>query len=414
MRLGVVPVIDRTTGGTRQYSEAVLSALTPRPSWLQVVLVIEQADHHAGAALREAGWDVAEAQPHPFLEQVLGGIARAVGQTAACRVASIVRAITGIHVWPFSAPAGVRLMLYPSPWHVASGLPVPYLVAIHDVQHRLQPQFPEVSANGEAERRERLFGPAIAHASAILVDSAVGREDVLACYRQLTTPGRVHVLPFVPPPYLAAPTSAEGKAELSALGLPERYLLMPAQFWPHKNHLRVAEAVAALRAEQVRVTVVMTGSDTGDVMTRTLAELRAYIESAGLEDQLRLVGYVEDSTIAALYANSVGVLLPTFFGPTNIPVIEAWAMGVPVLSSDIRGIREQCGDAAILVDPASVPSIADGIRRLWTDEPLRRRLVDAGRERIQAHDPAAFRRGLLGIIAAAFRTAGMDADAMLL
>jgi glycosyltransferase involved in cell wall biosynthesis len=60
-------------------------------------------------------------------------------------------------------------------------------------------------------------------------------------------------------------------------------------------------------------------------------------------------------------------VMPTFFGPTNIPVLEAWAFGCPVLTSDIRGIREQVGDAALLADPTSVEAIADGIHQLWTD-----------------------------------------------
>jgi len=59
-----------------------------------------------------------------------------------------------------------------------------------------------------------------------------------------------------------------------------------------------------------------------------------------------------------------------------------------VLSSDLRGIREQCGDAAILVDPTSVSSIADGIHSLWSDEQLRRRLVDAGTARLALYGRA--------------------------
>ena len=412
MKLGIVPVTDRNSGGTWQYSEALMAALQTPPAWLRVVVVIEQADEAAAAVLRNAGWDVDVSAPHPRLARALNGVAHRAGPVTACRVAGVLEAATGIHQWPYAPPDGVDLMLYPTPWHVAPGLRVPYVVAVHDVQHRLQPEFPEVSANGEAERRERLFGPAIEHATAILVDSAVGSEDVLSCYGTLTVPGRVHVLPFVPPPYLSRPTAIVAAAQLDAIGVPERYLLMPAQLWPHKNHMRVAEAVASLRAEQVTVTVVMTGSDTGAIRSETAAALRGYIASAGLGDQVRLVGYVDDLTMAALYANTIGVLLPTFFGPTNIPVIEAWAMGVPVLSSDIRGIREQCGDAALLVDPASTGSIAAGMRRLWTDEPLREQLVEAGRGRLKGHNPAGFRDGLLRIIGEAARQAGITSESM--
>ena len=61
-----------------------------------------------------------------------------------------------------------------------------------------------------------------------------------------------------------------------------------------------------------------------------------------------------------------------------------------MITSDIRGIREQAGDAAVLVDPRSVESIAEGIGQVWRDEALRRRLVDAGHARLATWDRAAF------------------------
>ena len=234
--------------------------------------------------------------------------------------------------------------------------------------------------------------------SICIVDSEIGREDVLKFYGHLTSPDRVRILPFVPPAYLKKPTAGEVSETLRSLRVPDRYLLFPAQFWPHKNHRRVTEAVAALHRQDLDVTVVMTGSASGSIRAGTLAQVREIVAREGIGDLVRILGYVDDDIIAALYAGACGLLLPTFFGPTNIPVIEAWAMGVPVLTSDIRGIREQCGDAAILVDPLSAEAIAEGMRRLWTDDALRERLVAAGTERVRDHDPAAFRDGLATIL----------------
>jgi len=78
-------------------------------------------------------------------------------------------------------------------------------------------------------------------------------------------------------------------------------------------------------------------------------------------------------------------VMPTFFGPTNIPILEAWASGCPVITSDIRGVRDQAGEAAVLVNPRSVDAIADGIYQVWTNEALRRRLIENGRERLNAY-----------------------------
>jgi glycosyltransferase involved in cell wall biosynthesis len=90
----------------------------------------------------------------------------------------------------------------------------------------------------------------------------------------------------------------------------------------------------------------------------------------GLEKEIHYLGYVPDEDMSGIYAESVALVMPTFFGPTNIPPLESWAFGRPVLSSDIRGIREQIGNAGVLVDPRSVEAIAEGIFRLWTNEHL--------------------------------------------
>ncbi len=290
-------------------------------------------------------------------------------------------------------------MLYPAPTTHSFKSGVPYLMAVHDLQHRIHPEFPEVSANGEWEAREYLFSNGVHWAEAILVDSEVGREDVLEFYGHLISPDRVRVLPFACPPYLAKPTDDVVCATLRSLHVSGRYLLFPAQFWPHKNHLRVAQAVADLHRNGTDVTVVMTGSAGGSLRSGVLAGVRMLVARESIEHLVPILGYVENAAMAALYAGAAGVILPTFFGPTNIPVLEAWAMGVPVLTSDIRGIREQCGDAALLVDPLSTEAIADGMRRLWTDDALRQRLIVAGTDRVRASDSAAFRDGLASILA---------------
>src|SRR3989475_11210275 len=107
----------------------------------------------------------------------------------------------------------------------------------------------------------------------------------------------------------------------------------------------------------------------------------------GLEGEIRYLGYAPDEDMSGLYAGAAALVMPTFFGPTNIPVLEAWAFGWRVLTSDIRGVREQVGDAALLADPTSVEAIAGGIRRLWTDREVGRALSDLGRRRLSAYTP---------------------------
>jgi len=274
-------------------------------------------------------------------------------------------------------------------------------MAIHDLQHRLQPEFPEVSADGEWQAREYLFRNGARYATLLLADSEVGREDILNFYGPYgVEPDQVKVLPFLPSRYLFAKTDGEERQRIrTSYQLPESYLFYPAQFWPHKNHRRIIEALGQLREEfGLRIPIVFCGSHTGDIRERTFDEVRSVSFQMGLDKEVWYLGYIPDEDMSALYSEAVALIMPTFFGPTNIPILEAWALDCPVLSSDIRGVREQAGQAAILVNPRSVESIADGIYKLWTDESLRQSLIERGRERLARFTSHDYRQRLISII----------------
>jgi glycosyltransferase involved in cell wall biosynthesis len=296
---------------------------------------------------------------------------------------------------------GIDLMLYPTgnPLSFETGLP--YVLAIHDLQHRLQPEFPEVAANGEWEWREYRFRNGARYATLLLADSEVGKEDILTCYGpDGVTPDRVKVLPFLPACYLTVEVPASERQRVRMrYALPERYLFYPAQFWPHKNHIRLVQALGLLKqTSQLTIPLVFCGSYTGAIREATFREVMRLSAELGLAGEVRYLGYAPDADMSGLYASAAALVMPTFFGPTNIPVLEAWAFGCPVLTSDIRGIREHVGGAALLADPASVEAIAAGLQRLWTDRELGRTLADLGRRRLAAYTPEEYRRRLIAIV----------------
>jgi glycosyltransferase involved in cell wall biosynthesis len=278
---------------------------------------------------------------------------------------------------------------------------MPYVIGVHDLQHRLQPEFPEVSANGQWENREYLFRNGCRYATLILADSEVGKEDILKFYGNYgVTADRVRILPYLPATYLAsAVTETERERVRTVYDLQDRYLFYPAQFWPHKNHARIVQALGLLKTEyHIDPVIVFCGSHDGEIRDGTYNIVMSLRSSLGIDNYVRYLGYVPEQDMSALYSGALGLIMPTFFGPTNIPVLEAWSFGCPVLTSDIRGIREQVADAAVLVDPRSVESIAEGIYRLWTDENLRRTLTGAGRRRLSSYTADDFHNRLIAIL----------------
>ena len=422
MRIGFVPVLVRNAGGVYQYCLTMLEALRD-PDVLgaenEIVIVAGRAEKSDIATLRREGWEIIPMQA-PSVRRRIGSVLRQLGLGEIIDGLRVSRReqVTGgrsgspddprhnsdAEAW-FRAN-GLELLIFPVPMSLAFECGLPYVFMVHDLQHRLQPQFPEVSANGEWERREYLFRNGVRSAELVVIDSEAGKEDVMDCYGEYgITAERIHTLPFLPGKYLDLECDASRRARVrQRYDLAERFFFYPAQFWPHKNHARIVEAVAWLRNKRgIEVTIAFAGSHFNEIRERTFAECMDLIEALGLSSQVRYLGYVADEDLGPLYSLSEGLVMPTFFGPTNLPVTEAWQAGCPVLTSDIRGIREHAGDAALLVDPGSTEALAEGMARLWTDDRLRQTLRERGRSRLAEFSPHRYKARLGAVIADASR-----------
>jgi glycosyltransferase involved in cell wall biosynthesis len=184
--------------------------------------------------------------------------------------------------------------------------------------------------------------------------------------------------------------------------LPERFFFYPAQFWAHKNHEGIVRTLGLLRDRgRQDISVVFCGSRDGPVCAPTYRAVIRLAAHLGVRKQVTTLPYVPDSLMAGLYLGSVGLVMPTFFGPTNIPILEAWRMSRPVITSDIRGCRSQAGDAALLVDPSSPEDLARAMERLWDDHVLALRLVEAGHRRDASWTAADFAARLREILSTA-------------
>ena len=417
MRIGVLLGLNPSDGGIYQYSLTMLDALREcKQSFPDDEFVtFSTPNRQLMETLTSEGWSIIPLLPLTpqrrvmnFAERVAGpGLRRAVQRVRSrqpeanteARDLDKVHYNTEVERW-FRANK-VDLMIYPISTSLSFEARIPYVFAVHDLQHRLQPHFPEVSADGEWETREYLFRNGIRNATIVLAESEVGKEDVINFYGETGVhPDRVKVLPLLPSTTLSASiTAAEQSKIRQRYSIPERYLFYPAQFWPHKNHQRIIEALGGLRQrEGLEIPIVFCGSHSGKIREQTFNEIMSVARRLDVAGQIHYLGYVPDEDMSALYAGAVALVMPTFFGPTNIPVLEAWQLNCPVISSDIRGIREQTGDAALLVAPDSVEAIAEGIHRLWTDEDLRRTLSERGRARLQLFTPRDFRLRLAEIL----------------
>ena len=418
MRIGIVPCLNSSLGGVYQYSVTMLHALNawdPGEHRDQLVLFTE-SEHPALAEFPPPRWSLKSLSPPSVLERRrrLNVLRRMIGdgphreawrwlkrrvKPAGLKDPDRVRFQPQMNRW--FRECGVEFVIYPVPTPLSFESGIPYVMAIHDLQHRLQPEFPEVSSDGESESREYYFRNGARRATLLLADSEVGKEDILTFYGPYgVTADRVKVLPFLPASYLGADVPLRERQRVrTAYRLPERYIFYPAQFWPHKNHINIIRALGLLRREQhLTIPVVFCGWHSGAIRERVFHDVVALATQLGVREAVHYLGFVGDNDMSAIYAEAAALVMPTYFGPTNIPVLEAWAYGCPVLTSDIRGIREHVGDAAILADPRSAESIAHGIYRIWTDDSVRAVLIERGRRRLGAYTPEHYRRRLRDIL----------------
>lgn len=400
VRIGVVPMLDRSWGGMYQYSVTFLHALADLGLGSEL-LVFVPAERAFPEDLDLSSFRI---EVLPVFDRA-GVFRRLTGRllsprqlSSLARLAHSVRTQNPRDGRPklFFDSAKVRewfsrfeldLLLFTVDDELSFQTGIPYVVAIHDLQHCINPQWLEYVAESDWERREYRMRNAATYATAIMVDSEAGKEDVLRFYGETgVDPDSVIPLPFVPAHYLKpSPTDEERQRVRREFDLPAWYLFYPAQFWPHKNHRRIVEALGILAAQGLEPDLVLAGSKSGRLRRETFDQMMRSAENLGVSSQVHYLGYAPDEAMSALYAEAEALVIPVAGTPTSIPVVEAWQAGCPVITSDFPAIREHVGDAAVFVNHESAESIAEGISLLLGDPELRDTLVARGRARLGAY-----------------------------
>ncbi len=205
------------------------------------------------------------------------------------------------------------------------------------------------------------------------------RADIERVYR--VPRGRTAVLELAPPSDLASAARA-GPQRFDALATPARFVLMPAQFWPHKNHAGVIAALARLRRQfGVDVPVVCTGQTDGECSAHARAMMRL-AEACGVADLFLPYGAVSRAELLELYRRCRAVLVATLYDPGSFPALEALALARPLVASRVTSIPATVGDAALLFDPARAGDLASALLRIWRDDALCAALERRGPQRV--------------------------------
>jgi glycosyltransferase involved in cell wall biosynthesis len=245
---------------------------------------------------------------------------------------------------------------------------------VYDLQFAAHPEFFD---DAERRARARQIRAAVALADRLVCISRFVRSTVLESTG--AAPAQVAAVPLG----LLRPLPDVGPREttelLARLGLvPDQFLLYPANFWPHKNHARLFEALRLVRARRPGPRLVCSG-----VPGALLDERRQEAARAGVEDLVTFPGYLSEVELAALLRTCRALVYPSLYEGFGLPVLEAMACGRPVACSNAGALPEVAGSAALLFDPRLPAAMAEAIERLDADPRLRAELADRGRRRAE-------------------------------
>jgi glycosyltransferase involved in cell wall biosynthesis len=253
------------------------------------------------------------------------------------------------------------------------GARTPALAWIPDLQHRVLPGFfsPE-----ERAARDAAIAASLRQAARVIVSSQTAQSDLERFF-----PGcaeKLRVLRFIDRTLAAAEAPPREALEVR-YRFTGRYFLLPNQYWAHKNHQRVLEALSLLRREGREVLVLSTGSrddhrnpDHFDRLMRLRAEL-------GLETSYRVLGVVPHIDLAGLLREAAAVINPSLFEGWSTSVEEAKSLGKRVLLSDIAVHREQAPERGVYFDPARADRLAEAMWAAWQSTDLRQEETAAKR-----------------------------------
>lgn len=249
---------------------------------------------------------------------------------------------------------------------------VPYALTIHDLSWKIFPEFFSLRMRlwHALSQPDRL----IRDAAAIIVPSTATKEDVMRFFNK---PGeKIHVVPHGIDPMFSPTFTAQDHGVRSRHKLPKKFVLFMGTLEPRKNVVALIDAVGAYRKE------------TGDDLRLVLAGGRGWksgaIRKATDKPFIHVLGYVPSADRPALYRAATVFAWPSVYEGFGLPVLEAMASGVPVITSHTSSLPELTDGAAILVNPFRTEEIAVALRELVSSEALRERLRRKGLERARA------------------------------
>jgi glycosyltransferase involved in cell wall biosynthesis len=246
------------------------------------------------------------------------------------------------------------------------------VVTVHDLSSL---RYPELHRKQLARRMRLRLPLAVKLAKAVITPTAAVKQEL--CGHLKVKPAKVTAIHEAPRESFHPVAREESARARKRLGIEADFLLFVGTLEPRKNLVTLLKAYAqVLRETPLRPQLVVTGGE-GWLMDETFSLMR----DENIHERLCLTGYLNDDDLGALYSSCRAFIYPSLYEGFGLPPLEAMACGAPVIASRVQALAETLADAAVLVDPLDVESLAQAIAALLADERHRAELIEQGRAR---------------------------------
>ena len=242
------------------------------------------------------------------------------------------------------------------------GSKIPTLSWLPDFQHI---HLPEMFSPEERERRDRSFRQLAVKSTLILLLSESVKHDFDSFSPAHANKARVvRPVSYISPSFYQTPL----KPIIEAYRLPEKFIYLPNQFWKHKNHGSVFEAVRLLKDEGIEVNVVCSGNLIDYRHPNHLSDLLQMALRLEIRNQIFFLGLIPRDHVFSLIRQSICVLNPSLFEGFGLAADEARSLGKQLLLSDIDAHREQAPPRAVFFNPRDCKELAATMAEVWSDK----------------------------------------------
>jgi glycosyltransferase involved in cell wall biosynthesis len=272
-----------------------------------------------------------------------------------------------------SMESDADILYFPAPVLQFFNARKPTVLSMHDIQHVHHPEFFDWSRRLS---RRITYGLSAQHATYFQASSDFIKRDLLEHFPSIS-PHQIEVIrEGVCLSDFSAPISDSSSP--TAYDLPSRYLLLPAQLWPHKNHVTVLKALKQIEKQRgLRIPLIMTGA-----RFSTSSRIFDFIAKQQM-NYVRYLGKVPFQDLRELYQRASLLVSASLHESSSLPVLEAAASGIPIVASRIPPNEELARTLQLnLFDPLSVDDLARVILSIWQDEQTASAQIEHNRERI--------------------------------